>query len=87
MTLVVTVKHVQGEHVVEQVIFPADEEHAHVRLDFNPSEKRDVTVLKGLGAALLESIRASGRDPRLTAIARTAAEESIMWAVKSATKE
>ena len=58
-----------------------------VRTRFNPSDSSDVDQLKALAAAFINKIEHSGKDPRLTALAKTAAEEAAMWAVKSATAE
>ena len=59
-----------------------------VRLDFNPSESRDVHSIKSLTAHLIdqcEIMKAEEKDPRLVALAQTAYEEAAMWAVKAAT--
>lgn len=56
-----------------------------VRTDFNPSNNTGVDRLKALSAALINEIEVQGKDGRLSALARTAAEEAAMWAVKSAT--
>jgi hypothetical protein len=57
-----------------------------VRALFNPSASGDVDNIKQKTAELIdicESLKA--KDPRLAAIAQTAYEEAVMWAVKLAT--
>lgn len=56
-----------------------------VRYDFNPAASKEVAQIKLLAAALITACQTYGRDGRTAALARTAAEESSMWGVKSAT--
>ena len=42
-----------------------------VRLDFNPSELAKVTIIKSLSAALIQACDELGKDPRLSALAKT----------------
>ena len=58
-----------------------------IRATFNPSGSSGVDRLKALAAALINEIDVQSKDGRLSALARTAAEEAAMWAVKSATAE
>ena len=86
VTVQVTVTHGGGPEFHVNVS-PNEAELAIVRAEFNPSGNDDVMVLKILGATLIRAANELGKDGRLTALARTAAEEATMWAVKSATKE
>ena len=57
-----------------------------VRVDFNPSQNRDVTEIKERTADLINICEGlKGKDARLAALAQTAYEEAAMWAVKAAT--
>lgn len=56
-----------------------------VRTDFNPSGLSDVDFMKMVVAGCINEIDVLGKDPRLTAIARTKAEEFAEKAVKSIT--
>lgn len=56
-----------------------------VRYSFNPDARVDVDELKVLLAAFISAVDEHGKDGRLSALARTAAEEASMWGVKSAT--
>jgi hypothetical protein len=58
-----------------------------VGLDFNPSGNEDVNTIKAQTADLIDYVSAHGKDPRCTALAKTAFEEAAMWAVKSVTKQ
>ena len=76
------------EHGVFRIAAYLDKKNEkQVRLDFNPSNSDNVTLVKVCAAVMLEAIEQTGRDPRLTALAKTAVEEASMWAVKSATAE
>ena len=57
-----------------------------VRTGFNPSHSGSVDRLKTLAAAFINEVEVAGKDGRLTALAKTAAEEAAMWAVKSVTR-
>lgn len=56
-----------------------------VRLGFNPSSDTAVERIKRAAAALIDAVIAEAGDPRLSALACTAAEESAMWGVKAVT--
>lgn len=57
-----------------------------VRLDFNPSERPEVRMIKEKVAALIDICEEyKPQDIRLAALAQTAFEEGAMWAVKAAT--
>ena len=56
-----------------------------VRLDFNPGASGAVARIKRAGAALIDAIDAEPGDPRLKALAMTAAEEASMWGAKAVT--
>ena len=56
-----------------------------VRLDFNPSSDATVARIKRAGAALIDAVNDEPGDPRLKALAMTAAEEAAMWGVKAVT--
>lgn len=85
MTVSVKVREVQGENEEVCWVIPNDAELEQVRHAFNPSGSHEVWCLKVLSAALIAAVTKFGKDPRLTSLARTAAEEAGMWAVKSAT--
>lgn len=89
MTITVSIDWQEGEvsrH--ESVVVSAAAEEA-IRVNFNPSGRIDVEILKALAAALWTKCDA---DPypstpgREFAIARTETESAAMWAVKGATK-
>ena len=56
-----------------------------VRFDFNPRSNTAVDRIKRAGAALIDAVNDEPGDPRLKALAMTAAEEAAMWGVKAVT--
>ena len=56
-----------------------------MRLDFNPGGNKAVKRIKRAAARLIDAIDREPGDPRLKALAITAAEESGMWGVKAVT--
>ena len=56
-----------------------------VRIDFNPSSDTAVDRIKRAGAVLIDAVNDKPGDPRLKALAMTAAEEGAMWGVKAVT--
>lgn len=59
-----------------------------VRLGFNPSRDSKVDMIKIKAAELIDLIEENKfLEPRLAALAQTAAEEAAMWAVKCVTTE
>ena len=56
-----------------------------VRLDFNPNSDTAIDRIKRAGAALIDAVNIEPGDPRLKALAMTAAEEGAMWGVKAVT--
>ena len=56
-----------------------------VRVDFNPACDADVDHIKRAAAKLINAIFQAEGDPRLKALAMTAAEEASMWGVKAVT--
>ena len=68
---------------------PEQTHGAHrVRLAHNPAESASVARIKRAAAALIDTLAEYAHgDPRLQALAMTAAEESAMWGVKAATAE
>ena len=54
-----------------------------VRLDSNPSPNPAVERIKRATAALVDAVNDEAGDPRLKALAMTAAEEASMWGVKA----
>ena len=56
-----------------------------VRVLFNPSADDAVERIKRKAAALIDEIDQSEGEPRLKALAMTAAEEASMWGVKAVT--
>ncbi|MCW7552138.1 hypothetical protein NX722_05655 [Endozoicomonas gorgoniicola] len=65
---------------------PITEGEHRVRIDFNPSGDTRVTEIKSLAVELIDLVHFYGKDDRCTALAMTAFEEGVMWAVKSITK-
>ena len=53
--------------------------------ELSDSEKANVLRIKEAGDALLKAISEGAVDPRSIALARTNAEQAVMWAVKGAT--
>lgn len=84
----VTVTHYHDNHEkpIGQ-IFTSSYSLDQVRQDFNPSGDKEVDFAKILAAASIEHVNVNGKDPRLTALAKTTAEEAAMWAVKSLTAD
>lgn len=56
-----------------------------LRVNFNPSNMKEIDFIKILGAAMMTVIDRYGEDPRTSAIARTNIETACMYAVKSMT--
>ena len=56
-----------------------------VRLDSNPSSNSAAKSIKSAAVTLINAIHEAEGDPRLKALAMTAAEESAMWGVKAVT--
>ena len=65
----------------------------NVVFDFNPSNHDDVTYFKMLAAVFINAAAFLGdgskgaEAPRWASLAKTAAEEASMWAVKAATSK
>lgn len=53
--------------------------------ELSSAEKVDLEAIKAGAYVLLSKIRKTSRDPRYTALATTALEEAVMWAVKGIT--
>lgn len=57
-----------------------------VRVDFNPSDSNQVSVIKQKFAELINLVEeAKAKDPRLVEIAQHSIEEAAMWSVKAVT--
>jgi len=56
-----------------------------IRVSFNPSQDDAVYKVKMLTAEIIDLVKSSGKDPRLTAIAITEYEKACMVAVKGLT--
>lgn len=90
MTTTVTIRHHEGEHEFVEHVVCTDPALNAVLFDFNPAGRSDVTMVKALGAALVQKMRDRLAQPgepdaqkRNAAIAITELEGAVMRAVKS----